>query len=80
MFRPAWQEKCQSLGAAVSMTLRLADYYESIGDRENADRQIMQAKAMLNCVKDDITPPFWGRGIYESLSEFVEQTNQRLKA
>lgn len=80
MFRPAWDQKCQSLATAVSMNLRLADYYEARGERDNAQHQLMQAKAMIEAVKDDIVPPFWNSTLYAYLrKEYWESIEQKLK-
>ena len=65
MFRPAWQEKCQSMETFISMTVRIADYYEETGDKEKAKHQLEQAKAVIDVLKDDIVPPFWKNSIYD---------------
>ena len=79
MFRPAWQQKCQSLETLVTMNLRIADYYEEKGEVQNAKHQLSQAKAIIECVKDNIVPPFWSSTIYEyPLNELLDQIEKRL--
>ena len=80
MFRPAWQEKCQSIETYVSMTMRLADYYEETGEMDKAKQQLSLAKATIQLQKDDIIPPFWKSNIYDyPLKEQLEQIEARLK-
>ena len=80
MFRPAWQEKCQSMETYVSMTMRLADYYEETGNMDLAKQQLSLAKATIQLQKDDIIPPFWKSNIYDyPLKEQLEQIEARLK-
>ena len=80
MFRPAWQEKCQSMETYVSMTMRLADYYEETGNLDLAKQQLALAKATIQLQKDDIIPPFWKSNIYDyPLKEQLEQIEARLK-
>ena len=67
MFLPAWQQKAESFETFLSMTIRIAEYYESIGDIEKRDHQLAQAQQCLEILKDDIVPPFWKRGIYEGM-------------
>jgi len=81
MFRPAWQEKCQSIETYVSMTMRLADYYAQQGDVEKAKHQLSLAKATIELQKDDIIPPFWKGSIYDDpLKDRLDQINNRLHA
>lgn len=78
MFRPAWQQKCQSFETMICMILRIADYYEETGDKEKAKHQLEQAKAMIEVLKDDIVPPFWKDSIYDHPgSELLEEVNKR---
>ena len=80
MFRPAWQEKCQSIETYVSMTMRLADYYEETDNLDLAKQQLSLAKATIQLQKDDIIPPFWKSNIYDyPLKEQLEQIEARLK-
>ena len=80
MFRPAWQEKCQSIETYVSMTMRLADYYEETDNLDLAKQQLSLAKATIQLQKDDIIPPFWKTNIYDyPLKEQLEQIEARLK-
>lgn len=80
MFRPAWQQKAQSLETAVTMNLRLADYYEETGDPEKAMHQLRQAEAIIEAVKDDLVPPFWKNSIYDyPLKDLLDQIRSRLK-
>lgn len=79
MFRPAWQQKDDSLETVISMNMRIADYYEKNGDIEKARHQLNQAKAIIELVKDDITPPFWPNNIYEyPLKDTLAQIMERL--
>lgn len=79
MFRPAWQQKCQSLETLIRMTMRIADYYEANNEREKAVHQLRQAKAMIDLQKDDIVPPFWTSSIYEyPLKELLDMIERRL--
>lgn len=80
MFRPAWQEKCQTINTFVSMTIRLADYYEAVGDKEKANHQLTLAKDVIALFREDLTPPFWQTNIYEnSLAQHLNEINSRLK-
>ena len=65
MFRPAWQEKCQSMETFLSMTMRIADYYEETGEPEKAKHQLTQARDIALLLKEDLVPPFWKSNIYE---------------
>ena len=79
MFRPAWQVKCQSLETLVNMNLRIADYYEETGHQEFARHQLLQAKAVIEIMEDDLVPPFWTSTIYEyPLKELLDEINERL--
>ena len=79
MFRPAWQQKLDSLETAVSMNMRIADYYEKNGDLEHARHQLNQAKLMIELMKDDITPPFWPNNIFEyPLKDTLAEITDRL--
>ena len=79
MFLPAWQEKCQSLETFLSMILRIADYYEGIGDVEKAKHQLQQAKTVIACLRDDLVPPFWKSSIFEFPGkEYLEKIESRL--
>lgn len=80
MFRPAWQEKCESIDTFISMTLRLADYYQNNGEKDKANNQFLQAKAIIEILKDDLTPPFWKSNIYDApLSERLAEIDKRLE-
>lgn len=79
MFRPAWQQKCQSAETLICMILRIADYYEEKEEHEKARHQLLQAKAIVECLKDDIVPPFWKDTIYDyPLLELLEKINNRI--
>lgn len=79
MFRPAWQEKLQSLETLVNMNLRLADYYEKTGTPDKARHQLLQAKAIIAVMEDDLIPPFWNSSIYEyPLKDLLEEINRKL--
>ena len=81
MFRPAWQQKCESIERYAQMTLRLADYYEEAGEIEKAKHQLSLAKATIELQKDDLTPPFWKSNIYDyPLKEILHRIHQRLTA
>ena len=81
MFRPAWQQKCESIERYVEMTLRLADYYEEAGDVEKAKHQLSLAKATIEPQKNDIIPPFWKSTIYDyPLKEILGRIEVRLQA
>lgn len=80
MFRPAWQQKMQSMETMISMTMRIADYYEENGDTEKARHQLKQAKAVLEVLKDDIVPPFWSSNIFDNPGmELLEKIIKRLE-
>ncbi len=80
MFRPAWQQKCQSLETLIHMTIRIADYYEAKGDSDKATHQLNQAKAVIELQKNDIIPPFWSSSIYEyPLKDLLNEIENRLK-
>lgn len=79
MFRPAWQQKMQSLETFLNMNIRIADYYEQNGEAEKAKHQLEQAKAVIMLLEDDLIPPFWSSSIYEyPLKELLDKINQRL--
>lgn len=79
MFRPAWQQKCESIERYAEMTLRLADYYEKNGDSEKAKQQLSLAKATIEVQKGDIIPPFWKSTIYDyPLKEILDRIHQRM--
>jgi len=79
MFRPAWQEKCQSMETFLSMTMRLADYYEEAEDSEKAKHQLQQARDIALRLEDDLVPPFWKSNIFEyPIKELLEEIQKRL--
>lgn len=79
MFRPAWQQKCQSMETMISMTMRIADYYVETGDADKARHQLAQAKTILEALSDDIVPPFWRDSIFDDPGrEWLEKVNARL--
>lgn len=80
MFRPAWQQKCQSLETLISMTMRIADYYEEAGEPEHAKHQLTQAKKILEVLRGDIVPPFWKDSIFDDPGrELLEKIETRLE-
>lgn len=80
MFRPAWQQKEESLDTFVWMSVRLADYYEEAGDMAKAKHQLQQARDMILLLKDDDIPPFWKENYYMSDgAKWVEKINGRLE-
>ena len=81
MFRPAWQEKCQSMETYISMTMRLADYYEAQGDKEKARHQLTLAKETIELQKNDLIPPFWKSTIYDyPLNDQLTEISKRINA
>lgn len=79
MFRPAWQEKCQAMETFLSMTMRIADYYEETGDVEKAKHQLLQARDIARMLEDDLTPPFWKNNIFEyAMKELLEKIEKQL--
>ena len=80
MLRPAWQQKDQALDSLIWMSMRLADYYEEIGDTEKAKHQLQQAKDILSLLKDDDIPPFWKENYYMSNgAKWITRIDTRLK-
>ena len=80
MFRPAWQQKEESLDTFLWMSARLADYYEETGDTGKAKHQLQQARDVIQLLKDDDIPPFWEENYYLSDGvTWVEKINQRLE-
>lgn len=80
MFRPAWQQKCESLDTLINMNIRIADYYAAKDEQEKARHQLLQAIAITEAVKDDIVPPFWHNSIYEyPVKELLEMVHERLQ-
>lgn len=81
MFRPAWQQKCESIERYVDMTLRIADYYEENSQPEQAKQQLSLAKAVIELQKEDIIPPFWKISIYDyPLKEKLDKICIRLSS
>lgn len=81
MFRPAWQQKCQSLETAVTMNMRIADYYMENGDPEKARHQLTQAEQIIVLLKDDLVPPFWKDTIYDyPLKDLLDTIHKRLES
>lgn len=79
MFRPAWQQKEESLDSFLWMSLRLADYYEENGDTVKARHQLTQARAVILLLKDDDIPPFWKQNFYQSDGpRWLNLINQRM--
>ena len=80
MFRPAWQQKEESLDTFIWMSARLADYYEEIGDAERAMHQLRLARDIILLLKDDDIPPFWKENYYMSNgAAWVEKFDRRLE-
>ena len=80
MFRLAWQQKCQSMETLISMTMRIADYYEETGEAEKAKHQLNQAKTILEALQDDLVPPFWKNSIFDDPGrELMDKVNTRLE-
>ena len=79
MFRPAWQGKCQAMETFLSMTMRIADYYEETNEPEKARHQLTQAKKIAMLLEDDLVPPFWKNNIFEyPIKEILEKINEKL--
>ena len=79
MFRPAWQQKMQSMETFLNMTLRIADYYEEINEPEKARHQLQQARDIILRLEDDLVPPFWKSNIFEyPMKEILDTINERL--
>ena len=66
MFRPAWQQKEESMDSFLWMSSRLADYYQETGDTVKARHQLQQARDIILILKDDDIPPFWKENFYMS--------------
>lgn len=80
MFRPAWQQKEESLDTFVWMTIRLADYYEETGDTEKAKHQLEQTRDIILILKEDDIPPFWKENYYMTDgAKWVNTINARLE-
>lgn len=80
MFRPAWQQKEESLDTFVWMCSRLADYYEETGAVDKATHQLRLARDVILLMKNDDIPPFWKQNYYMSDGEkWVEKINLRLQ-
>ena len=79
MFRPAWQQKMQSMETFLSMTMRIADYYEETKEPEKAKHQLLQARDIALRLEDDLVPPFWKSNIFEyPMKELLEKIEARL--
>ena len=80
MFRPAWQQKEQSLDTFIWMSMRLADYYEEYGEPVRAKHQLLQARDVVLLMKEDDIPPFWKENYYMSDgAKWVEKIQARLE-
>lgn len=80
MFRPAWQQKEQSLDSFLRMTVRLADYYAESGDLEKARHQLQLARDVILLLKDDDIPPFWNENYYMSDgTKWITKIDNRLE-
>lgn len=66
MFRPAWQEKDESMDRWAWMCLRLSDYYAENGEPGKAEYQLNLAKKVISLLKEDEIPPFWKKNYYLS--------------
>lgn len=64
MFRPAWQEKDESMDRWAWMCLRLSDYYAENGEPGKALHQLNLAQTVVELLKDDDIPPFWKKNYY----------------
>ena len=80
MFRPAWQQKEESLDTFIWMSARLADYYEETGDTDKAQHQLRQARDIILLLRDDDIPPFWKENYYMSDgAKWIVKLNRRLE-
>lgn len=66
MFRPAWQEKDESMDRWAWMCLRLSDYYAENNDISKAKHQLNLAMDVIRLLKEDEIPPFWKENYYLS--------------
>ena len=79
MFLPAWQEKLQAMATFLSMTMRIADYYETNHEPEKARHQLAQARDIAMRLEDDLVPPFWKTNIFEDpIKDILNKINKRL--
>lgn len=83
MFRPAWQEKDESIDRWAWMCLRLSDYYAENADIQKAKHQLMLAKDVIQLLKEDDIPPFWKKNYYlaegQDMLARIEERIHRLK-
>jgi len=81
MFRPAWQEKDESMDRWAWMCLRLSDYYAENGETDKAEYQLNLAKNVIFLLKEDEIPPFWKKNYYLSDGqEMLLRIESRLQA
>lgn len=81
MFRPAWEQKEQSLDAFILMTMRIADYYVLNGEASKARQQLQQATRVIRLLQDDEVPPFWKENYFTSDGEKrLAELERRLEA
>ena len=81
MFRPAWQEKDESIDRWAWMCLRLSDYYAENGDLPKARHQLALAKNVIELLKEDDIPPFWKKNYYLAEGqEILARIEARLRA
>lgn len=83
MFRPAWQEKDESIDRWAWMCLRLSDYYAENADIQKAKHQLILAKNVIQLLKEDDIPPFWMKNYYfaegQDMLARIEERIHRLK-
>ena len=80
MFRPAWQEKDESIDRWAWMCLRLSDYYAENGDLPKARHQLALAKDVIELLKEDDIPPFWKKNYYLAEGqEMLSRIEERLQ-
>lgn len=80
MFKPAWQQKEQSLDSVIWMSMRLADYYADTDDLEKARHQLQLAKDMILLLKEDDIPPFWKENYYMANgTKWIARIDSRLE-
>ncbi len=84
MFRPAWQEKDESIDRWAWMCLRLSDYYAENGDLQKATHQLTLARNVIELLKEDDIPPFWEKNYYlaegQEMLDNIEARLRRLES
>lgn len=80
MYDSAWRQKQMSAVTLIEMALRLADYYEAEGERENARTQLEIGLKVIEAFSNDVVHEEGSRTFYEYYgSETQEKINRRLE-